>query len=36
MDKPTRIIDPEGKVIIVLSNPNAPFAELSKDMITGA
>jgi hypothetical protein len=35
MDWPTRIIDPEGEVIVVLSNPNAPFAQLSEDMITG-
>lgn len=35
MDRPTRTIDPEGEVIIVLSNPNAPFAQLSEDMITG-
>jgi hypothetical protein len=28
MDRPTHIIDPEGEVIIVLSNPNAPFAQL--------
>ncbi|KAH1419297.1 hypothetical protein KXX32_008817 [Aspergillus fumigatus] len=34
MDRPTRIIDPEGEVIIVLSNPNAPFVQLSEDMIT--
>ncbi|KAK9595350.1 hypothetical protein V6Z93_005117 [Aspergillus fumigatus] len=34
MDRPTRTIDPEGEVIIVLSNPNAPFAQLSEDMIT--
>ncbi|EAW18105.1 uncharacterized protein NFIA_080490 [Aspergillus fischeri NRRL 181] len=33
MGQPTHIIDPEGEAIIVLSNPNAPFAELSEDMI---
>ncbi|KAF4182503.1 hypothetical protein CNMCM8694_006753 [Aspergillus lentulus] len=35
MGQPTHIIDPEGEAIIVLSNPNAPFAELSEDIIPG-
>ncbi|RHZ65380.1 hypothetical protein CDV55_106425 [Aspergillus turcosus] len=35
MGQPTHTIDPEGEVIIVLSNPNAPFAELSEDTTPG-
>ncbi|BCR96722.1 BTB/POZ domain-containing protein [Aspergillus luchuensis] len=30
MDRVTHVIDPDGEVIIVLQNPNAPFAELSE------
>ncbi|KAL4772406.1 hypothetical protein BDW60DRAFT_222340 [Aspergillus nidulans var. acristatus] len=30
MDRATHIIDPDGEVVIVLQNPNAPFAELSE------
>ncbi|KAI9040200.1 BTB/POZ domain-containing protein [Aspergillus affinis] len=30
MDRPTHVIVPDGEVIIVLQNPNAPFAELSE------
>ncbi|KAL4747020.1 hypothetical protein BDW72DRAFT_209910 [Aspergillus terricola var. indicus] len=29
MDRATHVIDPDGEVVIVLQNPNAPFAELS-------
>lgn len=32
MDPPTHIIDPDGEVIIVLRNSNAPFAEPGEDM----
>lgn len=34
MDRLTRIINLEGEVIIVLSNLNTPFIQLSKDIIT--
>lgn len=30
MDRATHVIDPDGEVIIVLQNPNAPFAELGE------
>jgi hypothetical protein len=30
MNRVTHVIDPDGEVIIVLQNPNAPFAELSE------
>lgn len=30
MDRLTHVIDPDGEVIILLQNPNAPFAELSE------
>ncbi|KAL5335659.1 hypothetical protein BJX70DRAFT_313323 [Aspergillus crustosus] len=32
MDRATHVIDPNGEVIIVLQNPNAPLAELSEGM----
>jgi hypothetical protein len=32
MDRVTHVIDPDGEVIIVLQNPNAPFAELSETL----
>lgn len=35
MDWLTYIIDPDGEVMIVLQKTNAPFAELSEDMIIG-
>ncbi|KAL4946506.1 hypothetical protein BDV06DRAFT_208630 [Aspergillus oleicola] len=32
MDRATHVIDPNGDVVIVLQNPNAPFAEISEGM----
>lgn len=33
MDQPTHVIDPDGEVIIILLNADAPFAEPGEDMI---
>ncbi|RAL02499.1 uncharacterized protein BO80DRAFT_379015 [Aspergillus ibericus CBS 121593] len=35
MTPPTHIIDPDGEVIIILRNANAPFAQPDEDIIAG-
>lgn len=34
MNQPTHIIDPDGEVIIILRNPDSPFAQAPEDTVT--